>query len=168
MWRGGSLSRSTLTCRVTVHQALLLAPPWTHPSFSEHLSWWKTVKYVVIESPGFVVWPPTRHQFERVKDVFTAQLADCCISQIVIMCAYGEELSDDSLGVVGRELKDTPWEDGIEGVNDFFVPQDTYISNGGVYSLKRGCGGDWITCGGELPKVYKWSNDYTGRIDFVY
>jgi hypothetical protein len=162
------LSRLTLTLCVTIHQALLLAPPWTHSSFSEHLSWWKTVECVVIESPGFVIWPPTLHQFEQVKDVFTAQLADCRISEIVIICAYGEELSDDSLGVVGRELKGTPWEDEIQGVNDFFVPQDGYISNGGVYSLERISGGDWTARCGEVPKVYNWSNNYEGRINFVF
>ena len=156
MLSGGSLFCLTLTHCVTNHQALLLAPPWTHPSFSEHLSWWKTVKCIVIESPGFVIWPPTLHQFEQMKDVITAQLADSYISEILIMCGYGEELSDDSLGVVGRELKGTPWEDGIEGMDDFFLPQDGHISSGRVYSLWRGSGGDWTTGSKGVPKVYTW------------
>jgi hypothetical protein len=53
-----------------------------------------------------------------------------------MVCAYGTELSDRALGVVGRKLEGTLWEDETEGVNDFYVPQDGFtISNGGVYEL---------------------------------
>jgi len=65
--------------------------PWTHPSFSEHLSWWKIVECIVIESPGFChMGHPLFISFEQMKDVITAQLADSYISEILIMCGYGE------------------------------------------------------------------------------
>ncbi len=86
----------------------------------------------------------------------------------MIICAYGTELSDRALGVVGRKLEGTLWEDETEGVNDFYVPQDGFtISNGGVYELfkEEVCG--WTADCGSAPDEYTWSNDYDTRIGFA-
>jgi hypothetical protein len=143
--------------------------PWSHPSLGKHLSWWKKVVTIMIESPAFVIWPPTSQRFEQLKDDITPQLADCRISEMLIICAFREELSSDSLGVVGRKLQGTPWEDEEEGVNDFYIPCDGYtMLCGAMYSLSRSRGGEWTTGCGSSPKVYPWIGDYTGRIGICH
>lgn len=150
-------------------EALLLEPPWSHPSLGEHLSWWKKVDTIIIESPAFVIWPPTLQRFKQLKDDITPQLADCRVSEILIICAFGEELSIDSLGVVGRKLKGTPWEDEEEGINDFYIPCDGYtMSCGGAYKLSRYRGGEWTLGCGSSPEVYTWMNDYDTRFNIRY
>jgi len=107
-----------------------------------------------------VIWPPTLQRFEQFKEDITPQLAYCCVSEILIICAFGEELSSNSQGVVGRKLQGTPWEEE-EGVNDFYVPCDGYtMSCGGAYELSRYRGGDWTTGCGSYPEAYTWINDY--------
>jgi hypothetical protein len=86
----------------------------------------------------------------------------------VIICAYGTELSDSSLGVVGNTLEGTPWEDEKEGENDFYVPKDGFaISDSGVYELSKDEVCRWTAHCGGLPDEYMWSNDYVTRIDFA-
>jgi len=76
-----------------IWQALLLAPPWDHPSFTGHLSWRNNVGSIVIETPAFVIWPPTLTQFHKFKDDVIPWFIDCRFDRILIMCAYGMELS---------------------------------------------------------------------------
>jgi hypothetical protein len=146
-----------------------LEPPWRHPSLGEDLSWWKNAVTIIIESPAFVIWPPTRQRFEQLKDDIPPQLTDCRVSKILIICMFGEELSSDQLGVVGRKLWGTPWEDEEEGVNNFYIPCDGYtMSWGGAYMLSRYHGGEWTMGCGSSPKVYSWMGDYTGWIDVCH
>jgi len=101
------------------------------------------------------------------KDDVTPWFIDCRFDRILIMCAYGMELSDRSRGVMSRKLEGTLWEGEEEGVNDFYVPQDGHtVSNGGVYKLFKGRGCDWIAGCGSYPKEYSWVNDYDTRFDF--
>jgi hypothetical protein len=121
---------------------------------------------IVIETPAFVIWPPTLRQFHKFQDDVTPWFVDCRFGRILIMCVYGTELSDRSRGVMGRKLEGTLWE-GEEGVNNFYVPQDGHtVSNGGVYELFKGRGCDWISSCGSYPKEYSWANDYDTRFYF--
>ena len=72
----------------------------------EHLSWWNNVGSIVIETPAFIIWPPTLTQFHKFKDDITPWFVDCKFDRILIMCAYGMELSNRSRGVMGRKLEE--------------------------------------------------------------
>jgi len=145
----------------------LLEPPWRSPSFPQHLSCWGNVHTVILESPAFIFWPPTRQQYETVKAEITSYLNDCRLEKIFFLCAYGTELDSDIDGVEGRTLEGSIWESESEGVNDFYVPQDgRTVSAGGVYVLLKVEGGVWIdTC--YYPAEYNWASDYTSRTQLL-
>jgi hypothetical protein len=80
------------------------------------------------------------------------------LDRFIIRCGYGRELEPDDER--GPELL-TPWDHGIEGADDYFLPKPTDYrglrnQRGGVYEVRRKKWGEgeWEGVAGSLPEEY--------------
>ena len=111
-----------------------MVAPWLTYTFCLDLARWTTATMIYIESPGYIIYPPTRAELNS----FTNNMSSCFIhdlDHLIIQCGYGR-------GVGGRQTQSLigmPWQDQEEGVNDFYLPQpsDMVYEKGGIYEIRR-------------------------------
>ena len=142
--------------------------PWVDGDFMIHLGRWN-VKTIYLESPGYIIYPPTRSGFKELIGRIS-ECVDGALERFIIRCGYGREVAhadpvndDDARDF--QQLLGTPWEDRIEGVDDYYLPvvpsQGTLRNRrGGVYGIGIGEDRCWEEAVGSLPRGYdSWYHD---------
>ena len=145
------------------------------PSFGTILSKWKTVTLIYLESPGYVIYPPTRVQLNDFVSRVTRTFGDT-LESFVIRCGYGREVlnvdaeeEDDPEQFQG--LHGTPWQSGVEGLHDYYLPRvdpgcGLHNRRGGMYEICRGVPDGWVGVAGNLPVLYTWADEYEATFNF--
>jgi len=134
--------------------------------FAEDIARWNTMILFYLESPGFVVFPPTQTEFNR----FVHRMADAfghALQRLVVRCGYGMEVEDsyiDGEYVTYQTIEGTPWEGRIEGLNDYSFLEA--ISRGGIYEIRRGSDGNLVGRAGSFVEECGWVDDYETTFDF--
>jgi hypothetical protein len=128
------------------------------------LSKWTTVRVICVESPGFVVFPPTRTNFDKVVGIISSEMTSEVLEMVIIHCGYGREVeipdpSEWDNAEPYQQLSGTPWEDRVEGLNDYFLPRPPPNSNlhnrrGGIYEISKNKDRQWEGGTGEMPEIY--------------
>jgi hypothetical protein len=136
--------------------------------FAADINRWNTMVFLYLESPGFVVYPPTSNEFDRFVDRMAESFGHA-LQRLVVRCGYGldvDEHSVDGERIKHQTLKGTPWEGMIEGVDDYFLPGGDDF-DGGVYEIRRGLDGNFlIGVGGPFEEECGWVDDYETTFDF--
>jgi len=130
--------------------------PWLAYDFRLDLARWTTATLIYIESPGYIIYPPTRAEL----NLFSNNMSSCFIhnlERLIIQCGYGREVPDRQT----QTLESTPWEDQEEGVNDFYLPRppDMVYHEGGIYEVRRNAAGSMVGQAGLIPPEIGWIND---------
>jgi hypothetical protein len=152
---------------------LPLSVPWSYDDFGHNISLWKNIRVFYIETPGYVVWPPTREQLHKFVVAHSGYFGPS-MQQFIMRCGYGRELcavdpaEEDPLEF--QQVAGTEWEDRIEGLNDYFLPGVSATSplrnrRGGIYKIEKDIDGSWVGTGGEMPTDYTWPDDYDATFD---
>jgi hypothetical protein len=134
--------------------------------FATDINRWNTMVFFYLESPGFVVFPPTCTEFNR----FVHRMADGfghALQRLVVRCGYGLDVDEHYANgecIKYQTLEGTPWESRTEGVDDYFLPGDDF--DGGIYEIRRGLDGNLVGLEGSLVEEYGWVDDYETTFDF--
>jgi hypothetical protein len=146
--------------------SLPLTGPWMRYDFAADIARWNTMILFYLDSPGFVVFPPTQTEFNR----FVHRMADAfghALQRLVVRCGYGLEVEEHDIDgeyVTYQTLEGTPWESRIEGVNDYFLPGGNL--EGGIYEIRRGSDGNLVGRAGSFVEECGWLDDYETTFDF--
>jgi len=132
--------------------------PWLTYTFRLDLARWTTATLIYIESPGYIIYPPTRAEL----NLFANNMSSCFIhnlDRLIIQCGYGLEVD----GRHTQTLTGTPWEDQEEGEgdHDFYLPQppNMVYEDGGIYEIRRNGVGSMVGHAGMIPQEIGWVND---------
>lgn len=115
-------------------------PPWKHHTFPSDLAAWPSVKWIHIDSPDYIFWPPTTAQFATDIGNWTQKVRihhrRLKLERIVFSSAYEND----------QRVEGTQWEDHC------YIPNNSKqsISNGGFCCITSdGNGGPWDLGGDE-------------------
>lgn len=127
-----------------------------------------------IETPGYVIWPPTRAEVDKFVVKHSRDFGPH-LQKLVIRCGYAREVRlvdplDEDHAIQFQQVEGTAWEDRIEGLNDYFLPgisTNTPLRNrrGGIYQIAKNKEGTWVGTGGKIPTDYTWVEDYHTTFD---
>jgi hypothetical protein len=134
--------------------------------FPTDIARWNTLVLFYIESPGFIIFPPTRAAFDMFVHRMTPGFGHN-LQRLVVRCGYGEHVDDDYDNgdcIRYQTLERTPWEGRTEGVNDYFLPGDKF--DGGVYEVRRGSDGNLVGIAGLFAEECGWVDDYETTFNF--
>ena len=92
------------------------------------------------------------------------------LERLIIWCGYGREVEninsngDENIQQF-QQLVSTLWDDQIEGLHDYYLPE-LHNQRGGIYEIRMGDEGLWEGVAGEMPESYLWLSDYKMTFGF--